>query len=342
MPAIGLSPPDGETSIVDVGSQSSADPPDPHTPVVQPVATAAVNLLPNQSVLLSRAQPAPKFPTNTRQRGSNIAALDPEVEFQKVALDSCRSTIIQQEAEIKKLSEGIDIRNKKIMQLESQVGVAAKYVSSRDSSTADNLLVPDQPASLLATMNLLLTKVSSLADHHMPKTPAVNIYNTVPCSHQRQVMLDKDSQTHDDPNTDESLDRSLPTATDAINKDEHGPIDTEIVLVCTVCSQVLNTNEQLDLHMESVHGSSLLPFSCNNCVATFPSLKDLNTHQSVKHPAPYIKCSLCKIRVQNKSQLELHVKDCHGSPPSLARSSQPSSANVTASSTCSSPTGRDL
>ena len=112
LPAMGLSssPLDGDTSIVAI--QPTAGQPDPPAPVVQPV----VDSMPDQSVPRTRNQPAPRFPASTRQRGSNIAILDPELEFQKAALDSCRSTIIQQEAEIKKLSEGIDIRNKKIMQ----------------------------------------------------------------------------------------------------------------------------------------------------------------------------------------------------------------------------------
>ena len=46
---------------------------------------------------------------------------DPEKEFNKTALD----TIVTQEAELRKLKEGMEIRNKKIMQLEDTTRLAA-------------------------------------------------------------------------------------------------------------------------------------------------------------------------------------------------------------------------
>ena len=59
-----------------------------------------------------------RFPNNSiRQRISTIASVHPEQEFLKAALDACRSTIVQQEADIKHLKESLDIRNKKIVNL---------------------------------------------------------------------------------------------------------------------------------------------------------------------------------------------------------------------------------
>ena len=70
-----------------------------------------------------------KFPNNSiRQRSSNILSIDPEKEFLTASLDSCQSTIVQQETEIKRLKETLDIRNKKILQLQEQVGHAAEMV----------------------------------------------------------------------------------------------------------------------------------------------------------------------------------------------------------------------
>ena len=42
--------------------------------------------------------------------------MDQQKEFLKIALDSCHSTIAQNETEIKKLKEAMDIRNKIILQ----------------------------------------------------------------------------------------------------------------------------------------------------------------------------------------------------------------------------------
>ena len=73
-----------------------------------------------------------RFPNvSTRQRTSNVNTLDPETEFLKTFFDSCRSTIVQQEAELKRLNECLDIRNKRVLLLESQVGIAADSLSSR-------------------------------------------------------------------------------------------------------------------------------------------------------------------------------------------------------------------
>ena len=76
----------------------------------------------------------PRFPTNAiRQRGLNVTVTDPEKDFQKVALDSCRSTIVTQEAELRTLKESLDVRNKKIIQLEGQISHAARHIAERPS-----------------------------------------------------------------------------------------------------------------------------------------------------------------------------------------------------------------
>ena len=73
------------------------------------------------------------FPTTAhRQRSSNITLQNPEHEFQQTALSACRSTIAQQETELKTLKDGIAIRNRRILQLESIVGEASETIAARD------------------------------------------------------------------------------------------------------------------------------------------------------------------------------------------------------------------
>ena len=75
----------------------------------------------------------PRFPsTSSRQRSSNINISNAEQEFQKTALGACRSTISQQEIELKRLKESIDIRNKRITQLEAQVEHAGNLFAERN------------------------------------------------------------------------------------------------------------------------------------------------------------------------------------------------------------------
>ena len=112
-----------------------------------------------------------KFPNNsTRQRSSNVNLNNAEMEFQKTALDAMRSNIVQQEVEIRRLNECLDIRNKRIMQLEDQVGHAADYMASRDSHhSKDNPKsdIDEKLAELTAKVNAFLSSSVS---------PTNNIY----------------------------------------------------------------------------------------------------------------------------------------------------------------------
>ena len=117
-----------------------------------PLASAHLNpaasiFIPTQSTsnLLSQPRKEPNY--SIRQRSSNIPVDNPEHEFQKTALDACRSTIAQQEAEIKKLNEGMDVRNKRILQLENQVGVATSYLSSRNCEKSEVLTNQTHPST---------------------------------------------------------------------------------------------------------------------------------------------------------------------------------------------------
>ena len=81
----------------------------------------------------------PRFPsTNTRQRSSNIVVENPEIEFLKTALSSCRSTISQQEMELRRLKETLEIRNRRICNLETQVGQASDIIADRAPPSQHN------------------------------------------------------------------------------------------------------------------------------------------------------------------------------------------------------------
>ena len=137
-----------------------------------------------------------RFPSNAiRQRNSTVAALNPEAEFQKTTIDACRSTIVQQEADIKILTESLDVRTKKVLQLEGQVGMATNYLSSRDANTSSNseAITTDQLDSLCSSLNLLLVKMSALPEVLPSKTQVVNVYNT--SNIQKPEVSDKSSQT---------------------------------------------------------------------------------------------------------------------------------------------------
>ena len=106
---------------------------------VEPVPTQGLPLTVGVPGTLPPSQPSdnarPTFPNaSSRQRSSNVNVSNAEQEFLRTALNACRSTIAQQESEMRKQKEGLDIRNKRIMQLEDQVGYSSEYIAGRDTS----------------------------------------------------------------------------------------------------------------------------------------------------------------------------------------------------------------
>ena len=131
-----------------------ADQAQPGAPHEQPGAPHAQPGAPHEQPVAAQAQPGaahtprqpgtnpshvsqvitqPKFPsTSTCQMpNANVNIANAEAEFNKIALDACRSTISQMEMELKKANEALDIRNKRITNLESQVGHASDLFAAR-------------------------------------------------------------------------------------------------------------------------------------------------------------------------------------------------------------------
>ena len=85
-------------------------------PTPRTAATPDLQTVPGPAIpAASTSTCQPIFPNNsTRQRSSNVPVTDPLREFEKTALDSFRATVIQQEADLKKANEALDVRNKRI------------------------------------------------------------------------------------------------------------------------------------------------------------------------------------------------------------------------------------
>ena len=119
----------------------------------------------------SQTQIQPRFPsTSTRQRSSNVNLGDPELEFLKTALSACRSTISQQEAELKRLNECLNIRNKRITQLELQVGHASDYISARNPPSD----IPQHSLSVISEKLDILTRKVERQDAAVPNRIVIN------------------------------------------------------------------------------------------------------------------------------------------------------------------------
>ena len=151
---------------------------------------STTQLAPQARTPLAPAPPNPPsqqaFPTgSTRQRSSNVNTENPLQEFQKTALEACRSTITQQEVEIKRLKEGMDIRNKRILQLESQIGHAADFIATRDNPKDS----PETTNSILERIASIESKLTCMMQlQHPPNNIVIN-----PCL--SSSHLNKQSQT---------------------------------------------------------------------------------------------------------------------------------------------------
>ena len=129
-----------------------------------------------------------------------VTANDPEKEFLKTSLDACRSTLLQQETEIKKLKESLDIRNKRIMQLEEQIDFSATLISDRPSnanegrpgpslSTQDNLLhsllekLIDASCNAVKNININTGQTQTIVKNAVPQTEHNEELHSAPSMH---------------------------------------------------------------------------------------------------------------------------------------------------------------
>ena len=111
---------------------------------------------------------------------------NPELEFQKTALAACRSNIAQQEAEIKRLNECLVIRNKRILQLESQIGHASEFIAARDTSNENT---PDVP------LQTVLSKLEYIENKLKTEHAATHSNNIVinSCQHDHPTLKQRSS-----------------------------------------------------------------------------------------------------------------------------------------------------
>ena len=242
-----------DDSILSIQRSRTVLPPQNLTTSAQVCVTSFSNN-PNQATQQRR------YPNNSiRQRGSNVATTDPEKEFLKTTIDACRSTIVQQEADIKRLNESMDIKNKRIMQLESQVGVATEYLSNSNttasSSQQSSSTSTEHLNNLIESIRVLLGKLSSLPDL-FSKTQTVNVYNN-----QRLPTSEKSSQTaatvfhKNDDHIVVNTRESLTEHNDHLMTDELQVI-SENILTCTLCNITLQSSAQLNDHLESNHDNN--------------------------------------------------------------------------------------
>ena len=286
-----------------------------------------------------------KFPSNSiRQRSSNVNTKDPEMEFQRTALDTCRSTIVQQETEIKRLKESLEIRNKRIMQLEGQVGHAAAHIGGRNASTNPTGTSPSENSASYSrtfedSLLLALSKLENLI--HTPSTPInhFNINNSTchkscPDSHNQTTQTEDFSSKKCDQSINEN------THLENHNRSTHPSISTpssqEERFRCQNCDEGFSSENELSKHTEIKHvslkpTSSLINLntiqssklhSCDYCSRRFSKADELQEHTETDHASSYINCNDCKYRCRSVHHLNDHIEAHHQKQPRISSESR--------------------
>ena len=214
-----------------------------------------------------------KFPsTASRQRNTNINLANPENEFLRTTLNSCRSNIIQQEAEIKRLKETLSIRNRRIMQLEDEIKHAGDYVASRESSTSAD----DHNHKYLGG---LIEKLSHKLSAQSCGSSTTNVYvNSMKVAN--ESTQSKHTQTCNDWNTLQGSNYAPEIHIESV----HVPASKEPMRdQCGGNSRDKYENQNHKAGDHSVHLNSDPPDRCNVCGKTFLSENDLKLHVETDH-----------------------------------------------------------
>ena len=207
------------------------------------------------------------------------------------------------------------------MQLEGQVGIATTYLSSSSASASPSSqehlpAIVEQLKKITESLHVQMDKFSTLPDL-LGKTQTVNVYN----NHQKPHTTEKMSQTPpvlpdyaapselntgnatDDPLTDNDM-AGLGFDSDQLNS------NLETILTCTLCNITLQSDSELNLHLETRH-KSMSKINCEFCSETFPSTQKCEQHISSKHVTEYLGCKMCKLRFYSQSKLNEHLQASH-------------------------------
>jgi hypothetical protein len=194
----------------------------------------------------------PKFPSTAgRQRSSNVNTSNADDEFQRTALNACRSTITQQGVEIKKLNEALDIRNKRILQLEAQIGHASDLFSDRASNGESN---SNLYSDIFRTVERLAEKVSQ--SHNVPTTNIV--INSCQAGNPNNIKHEVSTQT-DLSSSSSNLPSGSTEAPNSNEEETKNSQESATNFYCEFCGCGFANNDHLNTHINTTHNDPSLP-----------------------------------------------------------------------------------
>ena len=229
-----------------------------------------------QSTTIQQSPKGPRFARSlARQRGTNVNVEDPEKEFLKTAVDSCRSTIVQQESEIKRLKETMEIRNKRIIDLEAEIGFAANNLASRKAQQGTEV----QDVRVMDILDKILMKLEPIKS-----SPNITINNGV---------------------------NGIRTCTTENQASQTDPPSPESTLSCSVREKDFANRTNLHVHTQTNHtDKSVL---CNTCDNKLPTVAELVEHMETDHGPANLQCMNCNYSCTSKEHMSDHIAASHDS-----------------------------
>ena len=308
-------------ATVDASVDMDEIPPD--DPSISPILPALVSLQPvtaaghpNQN----RRTQIPKLPSNAiRQRSSNVISSDPDKEFLKTALDTCRSNIAKQETELKKLKETLEIRNKKILQLEEQIGEAASYIGRRN--TSDDATDGNTTQRLEDCILLLVSKLESSSNDTSSPVNNISIYSqgclnkTTTSLYSQATQTEASFACENCKQTNEN-----PSKEKAHNEPSHKPPVSNSLFRCTSCVKFFLSEKELTSHIESKHATdsskpAVFAHTCKHCKRKFSSKDHMKEHIETELASNPVSCTSCHYECESRSHLKVHIDALHSNPP---------------------------
>ena len=217
----------------------------------------------------------------------------------------------QQEAELRKLKESLSVRNKRVIQLETQVGEAAKQIAGRH-------FVESSPLSDAASSKLedTLTRImSKLEQPH--STPVITINNN-----QNGLPVAKPSMSNQSSQTSCNLCKCTTQPKAHLNphiENDHEQSSTEPSYECnknaeTLYSQPGINSSQVphESRSKSTEQFSTSAVSCEYCDRKFGSALLLLEHTESEHAIDFLTCAFCKYECESKTHMSDHMQGCHG------------------------------
>ena len=291
-----------------------------YTPQLPPQnqTPATVPQTPGNGPLTLPDQLSVRFPSNNnRQRTSNIDVNNPEIEFLQTSVDSCRSTIVQQETDLKKLRETMDIRNKRILQLEAQVGISVAHISSRKLPEVSNPSIASTDVNNCQDIVALLSKIEhALKSINSPSAPVNNIN-----IHNSSQQCKSRSEHHASSQTDLNFFSCNLCDFVSTNDDDlkhHVKVNHESTnLSCLSCERIFSTAKDLKEHKEIDYTSEQSGEQgtdspvCDACGKCFPSEIHLLEHLETNHALVYLSCETCNYKCKSETHLNEHIEAIH-------------------------------